>query len=84
MDPPSSGLLNLLASPRVKHIDLSYLDDDSSLLLLHEAARRKDLKLIECRVGRRQCVCEREGKMASEGVGGKDERVSVLETMYTN
>ena len=35
-------------------------------------------------MGGRQCVCEREGRMVSEGVGGKDERVSVLETMYAN
>jgi len=79
-DPPSPGLLNLLASPRIKHVDLSYLDDDSGLSLLHEAARRKDLRLIELavRAGADVFVRDRKGKMAYEGVGGKDERVRVF------
>src|SRR5882757_6497613 len=42
--PPSPTLLQLLESPRVTFLDLSYLDDDSGTSLLHEAARRKDLR----------------------------------------
>ncbi|KAF8724406.1 hypothetical protein AX14_008859 [Amanita brunnescens Koide BX004] len=45
--PSPAGLVALLESPRAKFIDLSYLDDDSGSSLLHEAARRKDLRLIE-------------------------------------
>lgn len=84
LSPPSDSLapalLDLLASPRIKHVDLSYLDDDSGLSLLHEAARRKDLRLIELavRAGADVFVRDRKGKMAYEGVGGKDERVKVF------
>lgn len=77
---PSPPLLDLLASPRINHVDLAYLDDDSGLSLLHEAARRKDLRLIELavRAGADVFVRDRKGKMAYEGVGGKDERVKVF------
>ena len=80
LDSPSSALLILLASPRIQHVDLSYLDDDSGLSLLHEAARRKDLRLIELtvRAGADVFVRDRKGKMAYEGAGGKDERVKVF------
>lgn len=79
-DSPSPALLNLLASSRIKHVDLSYLDEDSGSSLLHEAARRKDLRLIELtvRAGADVFVRDRKGKMAHEGVGGKDERVKVF------
>ena len=61
-------------------MDLSYLDEDSGLSLLHEAARRKDLRLIELavRAGADVFVRDRKGKMAYEGVGGRDERVKVF------
>ncbi len=70
-DPPSTPLLNLLASPCIKHVDLSYLDDDAGLSLLHEAARRRDLRLIELAVwaGADVFVRDRKGKMAYKGVG---------------
>lgn len=79
-DPPSSELLALLSSPRIKHVDLSYLDEDSGSSLLHEAARRKDLRLIELavRAGADVFVRDRRGKMASEGASGKDEKVKVF------
>ena len=60
-------------------MDLSYLDDDSGTSLLHEAARRKDLRLIELtvRAGADVFVRNRKGKMAHEGAG-KDDRVKVF------
>ena len=77
--PPSPALIQLLESPRVTFLDLSYLDDDSGTSLLHEAARRKDLRLIELtvRAGADVFVRNRKGKMAHEGAG-KDDRVKVF------
>lgn len=77
--PPSPALIQLLESPRVSFLDLSYLDDDSGSSLLHEAARRKDLRLIELtvRAGADVFVRNRKGKMAHEGAG-KDDRVKVF------
>jgi len=78
-DPPSPALISLLDSPRVKFVDLSYLDNDSGSSLLHEAARHKDLRLIELavRAGADVFVRNRRGKMAYEG-SGKDDRVRVF------
>ena len=77
--PPSPSLIQLLESPRVTFLDLSYLDDDSGTSILHEAARRKDLRLIELtvRAGADVFVRNRKGKMAHEGAG-KDDRVKVF------
>jgi hypothetical protein len=76
---PSQGLVSLLGSPRAKGIDLSYLDDTTGTSLLHEAARRKDLRLIELvvRAGADVFVRDRRGKMAYDGLG-KDDRVRVF------
>jgi ankyrin repeat protein len=78
-DPPSPALITLLESPRVKFVDLSYLDNDSGTSLLHEAARHKDLRLIELavRAGADVFIRNRKGKMAYEGTG-KDDRVRVF------
>ncbi|KAG7449557.1 uncharacterized protein BT62DRAFT_985148 [Guyanagaster necrorhizus] len=83
--PPSSVLLKLLESPRVRFVNLSYLDDDSGVSLLHEAARRKDLRLIELAVrsGADVFVRNRRGKMAYEGTG-KDDRVRVFLRQFAN
>lgn len=72
-------MIQLLESPRVTFVDLSYLDEDTGTTLLHEAARRKDLRLIELavRAGADVFVRNRKGKMAYEG-GGKDDRVRVF------
>jgi len=79
-DSPSPVLLSLLGSPRINHVDLSYLDEDSGLSLLHEAARRKDLRLIELavRAGADVFVRDRKGKMAYEGAGVRTKRVRVF------
>lgn len=76
---PNAALLALLESPRVRFVNLSYLDNDSGRSLLHEAARRKDLRLIELavRAGVDVFVRDRKGKMAYDGVG-KDDRVRVF------
>ncbi|KAJ6546618.1 Oxysterol-binding protein-domain-containing protein [Mycena sp. CBHHK59/15] len=70
--PPQSPpeLLALLSSPRVAHIDLAYLDDASGSALLHEAARRRDLRLIELavRAGADVFARDKRGKLPG-GVG---------------
>jgi oxysterol-binding protein 1 len=68
-----------LKSPRVKLLDLSYMDDVTGTTLLHEAAKRKDLRLVELAVqaGADVFVRDRRGKTVSEGAG-KDDRVKVF------
>jgi ankyrin repeat protein len=75
----NAGLVSLLESPRARGVDLSYLDDASGTSLLHEAARRKDLRLIELavRAGANVFVRDRRGKMAWDGTG-KDDHVRVF------
>jgi ankyrin repeat protein len=77
--PPNPALLSLLSSPRIRFVNLSYLDDDSGTSLLHQAAKRKDLRLIELavRAGADVFVRDRRGRMAHEGVG-KDDKVRVF------
>ncbi|KAL0565505.1 hypothetical protein V5O48_016524, partial [Marasmius crinis-equi] len=83
--PPSPSLLNLLQSPRVRFVDLSYLDDDTGTSLLHEAAKRKDLRLIELavRAGADVFVRDRRGKVAYEGTG-KDDSTRVFLRQFAN
>lgn len=78
-EPPPDALIKLLSSPRIRHVDLCYLDDSSGRTLLHEAARRKDLRLIELavRAGADVFVRDRKGRTVSESAG-KDERVKVF------
>ncbi|TFK62382.1 hypothetical protein BDN72DRAFT_827523 [Pluteus cervinus] len=82
---PSPLLIQLLQSPRVQFVNLSYLEDGSGLALLHEAAKRKDLRLIELavRAGADVFVRNRKGKTAYEG-SGKDDRVRVFLRQYAN
>ncbi|RXW22360.1 hypothetical protein EST38_g3497 [Candolleomyces aberdarensis] len=84
-EPPSPALISLLESPRIKAVDLSYLDNDSGTSLLHEAARRKDLRLIELavRAGADVFVRNRRGKTAQE-TAGKDDRVKVFLRQFAN
>ncbi|KAI0933042.1 hypothetical protein AcW1_000018 [Taiwanofungus camphoratus] len=83
--PPPEALLRLLSSPRIQFVDLSYLDDSSGRTLLHEAARRKDLRLVELavRAGADVFARDRRGKTASDSVG-KDDRVRVFLRQFTN
>ncbi|KAF9043191.1 Oxysterol-binding protein-domain-containing protein [Panaeolus papilionaceus] len=84
-DPPPAALTALLESPRVKFVDLSYLDNDTGNPILHEAAKRKDLRLIELlvRAGADIFVRNRRGKMAYDGTG-KDDRVRVFLRQIAN
>ncbi|KAG1741680.1 Oxysterol-binding protein-domain-containing protein [Suillus lakei] len=82
---PNAALVTLLESPRARGVDLSYLDDASGTSLLHEAARRKNLRLIELavRAGASVFVRDRRGKMAYEGAG-KDDHVRVFLRQFAN
>ncbi|KAF5346477.1 hypothetical protein D9756_010097 [Leucocoprinus leucothites] len=84
-EPPSQLLISLLSSPRASLVDLSYLDDASGTSLLHEAAKRKDLRLIELavRAGADVFVRNRRGKMAMESAG-KDDKVRVFLRQFAN
>lgn len=69
----------MLSSPRIRLVDLSYLDDSSGRTLLHEAARRKDLRLVELsvRAGADVFVRDRRGRPVYDSAG-KDDRVRVF------
>ena len=73
------ALVTLLSSPRIRLVDLSYLDDSSGTTMLHEAAKRKDLRGIELavRAGADVFVRDRRGRNVIESVG-KDDRVKVF------
>jgi oxysterol-binding protein 1 len=76
---PNPALIALLNSPRVRFVNISYLDDDSGASLLHEAAKRKDLRLIELavRAGADVFVRDRKGRVVYDAAG-KDDRVRVF------
>jgi ankyrin repeat protein len=77
--PPSQMLIDLLSSPRARLLDLSCLDDASGTTLLHEATRRKDLRLIELavRAGADVFIRDRKGRPVQE-VAGKDDNMRVF------
>ncbi|KAI0641225.1 Oxysterol-binding protein-domain-containing protein [Trametes meyenii] len=89
LSPPSASapeaLVKLLSSPRIRLVDLSYLDDASGRTLLHEAARRKDLRLIELavRAGADIFVRDRRGRAVYDSAG-KDDRVRAFLRQFTN
>lgn len=83
--PAPQELLDLLSLPRIKNVDISQLDAPTGTTLLHEAARRKDLRLVELavRAGADVFVRDRRGKGVAEGAG-KDDRVKVFLRQFTN
>jgi ankyrin repeat protein len=83
--PAPQELLDLLSLPRIKSVDISQLDVSTGTTLLHEAARRKDLRLVELavRTGADVFVRDRRGKGVAEGAG-KDDRVKVFLRQFTN
>jgi len=83
--PAPQELLDLLSSSRIKNVDISQLDVSTGTTLLHEAARRKDLRLVELaiRAGADVFVRDRRGKGVAEGAG-KDDRVKVFLRQFTN
>ena len=77
----SKPLTDFLSSPRIKHVDLNSIDDQSGTTLLHEAARRKDLSLLELaiRAGADVFVRDRKGRPVYDASGtGKDDQVRVF------
>ncbi|KAG6817133.1 hypothetical protein H0H87_012324 [Tephrocybe sp. NHM501043] len=86
--PPSAALISLLESPRTRFVDLSYLDSTTGSSLLHESARRHDLRLIELavRAGADVFVRDRRGRLPGEGLGklAEDERVKVFLKQFKN
>lgn len=62
-------------------MDLNYIDDQSGTTLLHEAAKRKDLSLLELaiRTGADVFVRDRRGRPVYDASGtGKDDQVRVF------
>lgn len=83
--PVSESLLKLLQSPRIRNVDLNQLDAASGNALLHEAVKRKDLRLIEVAVrsGADVFVRDRRGRGLSE-VAGKDDRIKAYLRQFVN
>ena len=77
--PAPEALIKLLSTPRIRLVNLSYLDDTSGVTLLHEAAKRKDLRLVELavRAGADVFVRDRKGRPVYDSAG-KDDRVRVF------
>ena len=76
---PSEALVALLTSPRVRMVDLSYLDDATGTTLIHEAARRRDLRMVELavRAGADVFMRDRRGRTPCDGYP-KDDKVRVF------
>jgi len=77
----SRPLIDFLSSPRIKHVDLSYVDDQFGTTLLHEAAKRRDLSLLELgiRAGADVFARDRKGRPVYDASGtGKDDQVRVF------
>lgn len=66
-------------------MDINQLDASSGSTLLHEAAKRKDLRLVELaiRAGADVFVRDRRGRGVAEGAG-RDDRVKVFIRQFTN
>ena len=69
----------MLSTPRIRLVDLSYLDDGKGTTILHEAARRRDLRMVELavRAGGDVFVRDRKGRAVTDGLP-KDDRVRVF------
>lgn len=78
-------LLAILTSPRVRNVDLTHLDAASGTTLLHEAAKRKDLRLVELAIrgGADPFVRDRKGRGVAEHAN-KDDPIKVFLRQFTN
>ena len=78
-DRPPEALVHLLSSPRIRLVDLSYIDETRGTTLLHEAVKRKDLRMVELavRAGANVFARDRKGRTAYDG-HNKDDRVKVF------
>lgn len=70
-------MLNFLERPRAEAVNLNALDERTGTSLLHEAARRRDLRLVELAVkcGADVFVRDRRGRRVQEHDKGADERI---------
>ena len=77
--PPPPELITILETPRARLLDLSQQEQTNGTTLLHEAARRKDLRLVELaiRAGADVFCRDRRGRSIND-VAGKDDRVKVF------
>ncbi|GJE89289.1 oxysterol-binding protein-domain-containing protein [Phanerochaete sordida] len=82
---PPDALIAMLSCPRIRHVDLSYLDESTGTTLLHEAAKRRDLRLVELavRAGADVFARDRRGRGVGEHLP-KDDRVRVFLRQFTN
>jgi ankyrin repeat protein len=73
----ANNIVKFLDQPRAENVNLNALDDRTGTSLLHEAARRRDLRLVEMAVkrGADVFVRDRRGRRALEGDKGADERI---------
>lgn len=74
----AEAIYHLLESPRYSALDLNAQSLDSGSTLLHEAVRRKDMRMIETAIRKGADVFgrDRKGKRALEST--KDEKVKAL------
>lgn len=73
----SANIVAFLEKPRAGSVDLGALDERTGTTLLHEAARRRDLRLVELAVkrGADVFVRDRRNRRILEGDKGADERI---------
>lgn len=73
----ANNIVKFLEQPRIDNVNLNALDERTGTPLLHEAARRRDLRLVETAVkrGGDVFVRDRRGRRALEGDKGADERI---------
>ncbi|WVQ84916.1 hypothetical protein IAT38_007079 [Cryptococcus sp. DSM 104549] len=82
----SSAVADFLESPRVGIVNLNALDERSGTSLLHEAARRRDLRLVELAVKRGADVFVRDkrNRRVLDGEKNADERIKVFLRQFNN
>nr|XP_019044285.1 oxysterol-binding protein [Kwoniella bestiolae CBS 10118]OCF23215.1 oxysterol-binding protein [Kwoniella bestiolae CBS 10118] len=82
----SLHMIEFLEGPRTGILNLSALDERSGTSLLHEAARRRDLRLVELAVKRGADVFVRDkrGRRVLDGEKNADERIKVFLRQFNN
>ncbi|KAL1409960.1 hypothetical protein Q8F55_003959 [Vanrija albida] len=81
-----STIVNFLENPRTASLNLNVLDAKSGTSLLHEAAHRRDLRLVELIVkrGADVFVRDRRGKRVLEHDKSGDERIRAYLKQFSN
>ncbi|KAK4689354.1 oxysterol-binding protein 1, partial [Tremellales sp. Uapishka_1] len=76
----SLAMVEFLEGPRTEIVNLNVLDEHTGTSLLHEAARRRDLRLVELSVkrGADVFVRDKKGKRVMDGEKAPDERIKVF------